>query len=619
VFGYANRVLHIDLTTGKTHVEPLNEEYAKKYIGGIGLGIRLWLDHSKPGVDPFSPENPLILATGPISGTVWPTGGNGHAFVSKSPQSFGVGESKSHGSFGTELKRAGYDAVIFKGKAEKPVYVWIDDDSVQLLDASRLWGKSPGETEDAIKEELGDYYIRVAAIGQAGEKLTRIACIINEKTRAAGRTGLGAVMGSKNLKAIAVRGTHDVIVAKPDEFMEYVKEFHERMKGPATQKYRTLGTPENVLVHNSLDCMPTRNYNSASFEGAEKVSGETLNERYVAKIIGCSSCAMRCEHVCVVDEGPYKGTMTRMEYEPLWAMGPYCGVDRLDAIIKGMDLSNYYGVDAISVGAIVGFAMDCYEKGILSQEDFDGIDAHFGNHEALVQIIEKIGKREGIGDTLADGVKVAGEKIGKGAEKLAQHIKGVEITGYDLRCLKTAALGFAVSFRGADHNRHGAYAYDVKGKVDRLKAEKGRGKLVKEMEDTYTLIDSLIVCKFSRGTYYKELEDMTKLYNLVTGYDMTPEDMKRAGERINNVGRLFNIREGLSRKDDTLPYKVMHDPVPDEGPSKGAYVSQEELDLLLDDYYESRGWTREGIPTVAKLKELSMDDLIHLAETKTEA
>jgi aldehyde:ferredoxin oxidoreductase len=426
-------------------------------------------------------------------------------------------------------------------------------------------------------------------------------------------------MGSKNLKAIAVRGTRDITVAKPDEFMEYVKEFHERMKGPATQKYRTLGTPENVLVHNSLHCMPTRNYNSASFEGAEKVSGEVLNERYVAKIIGCSSCAMRCEHVCVVDEGPYKGTMTRMEYEPLWAMGPYCGVDRLDAIIKGMDLSNYYGIDAISAGAIVGFAMDCYEKGILTQADFDGIDARFGNQEALVKIIEKMGKREGIGDILAEGSKIAGEKIGRGAENLAQHIKGVEITGYDLRCLKTAALGFAVSFRGADHNRHGAYAYDVKGKVNRLKAEKGRGKLVKEMEDTYALIDSLIVCKFSRGTYYKELEDMTKLYNLVTGYEMTPEDMKRAGERINNVARLFNIREGLGRKDDTLPYKVMHDPVPDEGPSKGAYVTQEELDLLLDDYYESRSWTHEGVPTEAKLRELSMDDLIHLTERKVEA
>ncbi|MEM3356422.1 MAG: aldehyde ferredoxin oxidoreductase family protein [Candidatus Bathyarchaeia archaeon] len=616
MYGYAGRILHVDLTTGKTRVEPLNENYAKKYIGGIGLGMRLWLDHSKAGVEPLSPENPLILTTGPISGTVWPTGGNGHAFVSKSPQSYGVGEAKSHGSFGTELKRAGYDAVIFKGKAEKPVYVWIDDDSVQLLDASHLMGKSPADTEDAIKEELGDHYIRVAAIGIAGEKLVRIACIINEKTRAAGRTGLGAVMGSKNLKAIAVRGTRDVTVAKPDEFLEFVKEFHERMKGPATQKYRTLGTPENVLVHNALHCMPTRNYNNAHFEAAEKVSGETLNDRYVAKIIGCSSCAMRCEHVCVVAEGPYKGAMARVEYEPLWAMGPYCGVDRLDAIVKGMELCNYYGIDAISAGVIVGFAMDCYENGILTQKDTEGLDARFGNHEALVQLIEKIGKREGVGDILAEGVKFAAEKIGKGAEKLAQHIKGVEVTGYDLRCLKTAALGFAVSFRGADHNRHGAYAFDVKGKVNRLVAERGRGKLVKDIEDMYTIIDSLIVCKFSRGTYYKEAEDMAKLYTLVTGVEMTPEEIRRCGERINNLARVFNVREGLSRKDDTLPYKVMNYPIPDEGPAKGAYVSQEELDLLLDDYYEARGWTRDGIPSVEKLKALGMDDLIPIVESK---
>ena len=614
--GYAGRILYIDVTTGKTHVAPLNEDYAKKYIGGIGLGIRLWLDNSEPGVDPFSPENALVLVVGPIAGTMWPTAGNGHAFVAKSPQSYGVGEAKAHGSFGTELKRAGYDAVIFKGKAEKAVYVWIDDDSVQLLDASHLMGKSPAETEDTVREELGDYYVRVAAIGPAGEKLVRMACIINDKTRAAGRTGLGAVMGSKNIKAIAVRGTRDITVAKPDEFMEFVKEFHERMKGPATQKYRTLGTPENVLVHNSLACMPTRNYNNSSFEGAEKVSGEILNERFVAKVIGCSSCAMRCEHMCVVGEGPYKGTMTRMEYETLWALGPYCGIDRLDAIIKGMELCNYYGMDAISAGVIVGFAMDCYENGILTEKDLEGIDARFGNREALIQLIEKMGKRQGIGDILAEGVKVAGEKIGKEAEKLAQHIKGVEVTGYDLRCLKTAALGFAVSFRGADHNRHGAYAFDVKGKVNRLKAEKGRGKLVKDMEDVYTLIDSFVVCKFSRGTYYKELDDMAKLYTLVTGYEMTPAELKKAGERINNVARLFNIREGLNRKDDTLPWKVMNVPITDEGPSKGAYVTQEELDLLLDDYYEVRGWTKEGVPTKEKLKELDMDDLLSIIEER---
>ena len=617
--GYAGKVLNVELNTGKTRIEPLNMDYAKKYVGGIGLGMRLWLDNSKAGVDPLSQENPLVLAIGPISGTIFPTAGNGHAFIAKSPATLGISEAVAHGTFGSEMKRAGYDAVILKGKAEKPVYLWIDDDSVQLLDAAHLLGKSPSETEDIIKEDLEDYYVRVAAIGLAGEKLSRIACIINEKTRAAGRTGLGAVMGSKNLKAIAVRGTHDIVPAKPDEFMDMVIEFHERMKGPATRKYRTLGTAENVLVHNSLYCMPTRNYNNAHFETAEKVSGEILNERFVAKIIGCSSCAMRCEHEVVVPEGPYKGTMTRMEYETLWAMGPYCGIDRLDAIIKGMELANYYGMDAISAGVIVGFAMDCYENGILSKKDLDGIEANFGNSEALLQLLEKMGKREGIGDILADGVRSAGEKIGKGAEKLAQHIKGLEVTGYDLRCLKTAALGFAVSFRGADHNRHGAYAFDVKGKVDRLKAEKGRGKMVRDMENLYALIDSFIVCKFSRGTYYKGLSDMAKLFTLVTGIEMTSKELDKSGARIITLARLINIREGLGRKDDTLPWKVMNVPIPDEGPVEGAVVKQKELDLLLDDYYVSRGWTLKGVPTKTTLKELGMEGLLKIVKGKQEA
>jgi aldehyde:ferredoxin oxidoreductase len=614
LLGYAGRVLRVDLTTGRTRVEKIDEETARKYIGGIGLGMKLWLANSKAGVDAFDPENPLVLALGPVSGTMFPTGGNGHAFISKSPATNGVGEAVSHGTFGAELKRAGYDAVVLTGKAERPVYLWIDDDSVQLLDAASIWGKSPSETEDAIKDEVGDYYVRVASIGLAGEKLSKIANIINEKTRAAGRTGLGAVMGSKNLKAIAVRGTHDIVVAKPDEFMDMVKEFHERMKGPAAQKYRTLGTAENVMIQNALYCMPTRNYNNAHFENAEKVSGEALNERYIAKIIACNSCAMRCEHEAVVREGPYKGTMARMEYDNLWAFGPNCGIDKLDAIIKAAELCNYYGLDATSTGVTVGFVMDCHETGILSHEDLGGIDAHFGNAEALIQLIEKIGKREGIGDVLADGVKVAAEKIGKGSDKLAQNIKGLEVTGYDLRCLKTAALGFAVSFRGADHNRSGAYALDMTGKVDRLKAEKGRGKLVKDSENVYALIDSLIVCKNAKGTLYKELADMAKIYALVTGYEMTPEELSAAGERIITLARLINLREGLSRKDDTLPWKVMNQPIPDDGPAKGAMVTQDELDLLLDDYYQSRGWTLDGIPTKSQLNKLGMEDLSSITE-----
>ncbi|MCW4011308.1 MAG: aldehyde ferredoxin oxidoreductase family protein [Candidatus Bathyarchaeota archaeon] len=618
MLGYAGKVLYVNLTTGKTQTEKLKEETAKKYVGGIGLGMSLWLANSKAGVDPFNADNPLVLALGPVSGTMFPTGGNGHAFISKSPETGAVGEAVSHGTFGAEIKRAGYDAIVITGKAEKPIYLWIDDDSIQLLDASNIWGKSPSETEEDIKTELGDYYVRVAAIGLAGEKLSKIACIINEKTRAAGRTGLGAVMGSKNLKAIAVRGTRDIVTAKPEEFMSMVKEFHERMKGPSTQKYRTLGTVENLLINNSFYCMPTRNYRNAYFEDAEKVSGEALNERYVSKIIACSSCPMRCEHEAVVRDGPYKGTMARMEYESLWALGPYTGVNKLDAIIKAAELCTYYGLDAQSTGVTVGFVMDCYEKGILSHNDLDG-DAPFGSAEALLQLIEKIGKREGIGDKLADGVKAAAAKIGKGSEKLAQHIKGLEVTGYDLRCLKTAALAAAVSFRGADHNRSSAYAVDLKGKIDRLKAEKGRGKIVKDLEDTYALIDSFIVCKNARGTFYKDLQDMAKLYNLVTGYDLLPDELATAAERINTLARLINIREGLSRKDDTLPWKVMNEPIPDDGPVKGAVVTQDELDLLLDDYYTARGWNLEGVPTTAKLKELGMEDLASIVQGKQEA
>jgi aldehyde:ferredoxin oxidoreductase len=608
LLGYAGRVLYVDLTTGTTRVEKLDEETAKKFIGGIGLGMKLYLANSKAGVDALSPENPLVLAVGPIAGTMFPTGGNGHAFISKSPETNLLGETVSHGTFGAEIKRAGYDAVIITGKAEKPTYIWIDDDSVQVLDASLFWGKSPSETEDLIKDEIGDYYVRVASIGLAGEKLSKIAGIINDKTRAAGRTGLGAVMGSKNLKAIAVRGTHDITVAKPEEFLNLVKEFHERMKGPASQKYRTMGSTENLMIQNALYCVPTRNYNNAHFEYADRISSDILNQRYIAKIIACNSCAMRCEHEAVIKDGPYKGSMARMEYDNLWALGANLGVDKLDSIIRAAELCTFYGLDATSVGGVIGFLMDCHEKGLLDHVQLEGIDPHFGNADAVIQLIDRIGTRDGIGDILADGVKVAAEKFGPDSEPLAQHIKGLEVTGYDLRCLKTTALGAAVSFRGADHSRSGVFTIDLKGKVDRLKAEKGRGKLVKDLEDTFNLIDSFIICKNAKGTLYKEVEDLAKIYTTVTGLEVTVDDLKLAGERIENLGKLINIREGFTRKDDTLPWKVMNQPIKDDCPVKGSVVTQEELDLLLDDYYQSRGWSPKGFPTQEKLQQLGLGE-----------
>jgi aldehyde:ferredoxin oxidoreductase len=288
----------------------------------------------------------------------------------------------------------------------------------------------------------------------------------------------------------------------------------------------------------------------------------------------------------------------------------------MDAIIKAIDLCNYYGLDNLSTGNIVGFAMDCYKHGIISKNDTDGIELEFGNAEAIVEMVHKIGKREGIGDILAEGVRIAADKLGKGASKYALHIKGLEMTGYDIRGLKTAALGFAVSFRGADHNRHGAYGFDLKGSVDRFKFEKGRSKLVIDLENLYAVIDSLIVCKFSRGTYYKGFEDLAKYYNLVTGLEMTAKDLEKAGERINNLGRIFNIREGFSRKDDHLPHKIVNLPIPDDTVSKGSHITEEELDFMLDDYYTHRGWSIKGIPKIRKIKELGLHDLSGIVKEK---
>jgi aldehyde:ferredoxin oxidoreductase len=610
MFAYAGKILRVNLTTGKVSIEPLSEELAKNYIGGIGLGIRLLMDNSKPGTDAFDPDNPLIFIAGPLSGTMGPTAGNGYAVVSKSPATGGVGEAKAHGFFGPDLKRAGYDAVIITGKADKLSYLWIDDDRVQLMNAEQLKGKSPYETDVAIREELGDYYIRVSAIGEAGEKLCRIACMINDEFRAIGRTGMGAVMGSKNLKAVAVRGTHDVNVANLEGFKEFVKMIHERMKGPATKKYKTLGTPENVLVLNSLSALATRNFSNAQFEGAERVSGEYLNAHFVKKIVGCATCGMRCDHIAVVPEGPYQGATSRLEFECLWSMGPLCGVDRLDAIIEAMRIVNEYGMDGISIGVVVAFAMDCYEHGVITKEQADGIDLRFGNAEALIALIHKIGKREGwLGNVLAEGVAKAAEIIGGDAPKYACHIKGLELPGYDLRTLKTAALGFSVSFRGACHLRNGAYSPDVKGKVNRFKIEKGRGKMIVGDGNLYNVIDSLIVCKFSRGTYYDGLKDLANYYTLATGIPITAEELNKDGERIESLARLFNIREGKgTREYDTLPWKIKNVPVPEDGPAKGMVVGDEEFQLGLDDYYAARGWTSDGIPTVEKLNELNLGE-----------
>lgn len=617
MYAYTGKILHVNVSNGNVKTKTFDDEFAQTYIGGTGFGIKTLIDNQKPGIDAFDPENPLIYALGAVCGTMVPCAASKFGVFAKSPQSNMLGEAYSTGAWGAELRHAGYDIIVIKGKAKKPVYLWIDDESVQLMDASHIWGKSTLETEETIKKDLGDQYIRVSAIGQGGENLVRVACLINDYFRAAGRTGLGAVMGSKNLKAVAVRGSNDVKVASPSDLQELCRDLYERCKGPKTSKYRTLGTAANVLSMNSQACMPTRNFQSATFEGAEKVSGEYLNENYVVKIQGCTSCAMRCEHIATVPEGTFKGATARVEYEPTMAFGPYCGVDRLDAVIRAIELSNLYGVDAISTGIIIGFAMECFEKGIINEKDTGGLALNFGNAEAMTQMVEKIALRQDVGNIFAEGVKGASEKLGHGSEEFAMHIKGVEMTGYDVRGLKTAALGYAVSRRGADHQRHGAYGPDLGGQVDRFKAEKNRGPIVMANEDNYCIFDSMILCKFSRGIW-KGYDEIAKVYTMVTGIPMKGKELQVAGERMSNLARLYNIREGLTRKGDTLPPRVMKLPIP-EGVAKGSFVSQQDLDILLDGYYEARGWTNEGVPKPERLKALKLADYSNIIKKKRES
>lgn len=630
MFGYGGKILQIDLTNEKTNVDLLKKDDAEKFIGGIGLAIKLAYDNIKPHVDALGPENLLILTTGPLSGIMAPAG-YGHAFASKSPLTGGIGVSITMGFFAGDMKKAGYDAIIFKGRSRKPSYVWIDDASVEFRDAVNLWNKSPNRTEQAIRKELGDDSIRVAAIGLAGTRLARIACVISDTTRVTGRTGIGGVMGSKNLKAIALRGSGGVKVADAQGLIEYCRKYFILARGSSAvkhygktgtsetievkdriwtttfepvAKYRDLGTAEDIITYNALGCLPARNFNASVFEGTQRLGGEYFKENFVKKVQACSPCSISCEHIAAVNEGPYAGATASIDYGSVWAFGPNCGIDRPDVILKAIELCNAYGLDAISTGNVIGFAMDCAERGILTYEDTERLHLQFGNSEAMLEMIQKIGIRDGTGDILAEGVKRAAEKIGNGAEMLALQVKGVEMSGYDIRCLKTAALGFAVSFQGADESRNAAHLFDLRGKVNRFTVEKGRGKIVKDTEDLYAVLDSLIVCKFLAGVY-EGFDPLAKLYNLATGLEIGSEELKKAGERINNLARLFNLREGLSRKDDVLPPKFSSVPIP-QGASKGCVIAQGELDFMLDDYYSSRGWTEQGEPTKERLKELGL-------------
>ncbi len=610
MYGYSGKIIRVDLTSGKIKFDRISEEFCAKYIGGYGFGAKILWDELKAGVDPLSPENILIYAVGPVPGTILPTSSKYGVFA-KSPLTGLFGMSISSGCVGQQMRRAGYDMVIFTGRAEKPVYLMVDDDDVTLKSAEHLWGqKDSWETEEIIREENDDMKIAVASIGQAGEHLSKIACITNDRNRQAGRTGMGAVMGSKNLKAVAFRGSKDVPVAKKDEFMAKALKLIKVANGPATKKYRDLGTPANVMVFQKLGVLPTRNFQAGRFEAAEEISGETMRDKWVIKKVACSCCPIACDHICTAVEGPYAGTVSSVDFESIFALGSCCGIDYFPAIIRAIELCDRYGIDTMSGGVTIAHAMECFEKGLVTKEDTGGIELTFGNHEAEIQFIEDMAFRKTkAGDIWADGSRAAAAKIGKGSEYFAMHSKGLELPGYLLRGLKTAALGFAVSIRGGCHLRNGAYSPDIKGKFDRLKEEKGRAKTVIGTENIYAIIDSLIICKFTRGIYEND-DEMAEVYTLITGIPMDAQKLRLAGERIVNLSKCFNIREGWTRADDTLPPRCFKDPI------DGVVVDEKGFNMMLDEYYETRGWDKNGIPTAAKLKELGLEFAINTVGAK---
>ena len=606
MFGYAGRILHINLERRKSWVELLDESFCRQYIGGNGFAIRLLYNHSKPKIDPLSPENPLIFAVGPFAGTMVPTGGK-YIVQAKSPLTNFMGEAVSSGFWAHALKQAGYDAVLIEGRAEKPVYLFVDDDAVQFVEAGRLWGTDTIEAMDRIKEEVGDENIGVAAIGPAGENLVKFANIANDRHRQAGRTGMGAVMGSKNLKAVAVRGTKGVKVGNLEGLMEACKDIYESCQGPLTEGYRLSGTPASLLFHQSVAALPTRNWQDSVFELAEKIGDKYVGEHWGVKAIACAGCPIGCDHITIVKEGESGKILGSVEFESLYALGSQCGVGDFPAINRAVDLCDRLGMDTISTGVTIGWAMECYEKGILTEKETNGLELTFGNSEAELELVKKIAYQKGFGGLLAQGVKKASEVVGKGSEHFAMHNKGLEYPGYDLRGLKASVLGFNTSTRGGCHLRSSLYDFDLKGKVDRFTAKEEYGKLVRDREDMWSIIDSLMLCKFIRSIV-NNYGIMAKLYTLTTGLEMTEEALQRAGERIYNLEKSYNVREGWKRLDDYPAPRIMSDPIR-SGVAKGAVTTKEEFDLLFNAYCRERGWTADGIPTKRKLLELGVEDM----------
>lgn len=612
--GYMGRILRVDLSSEKAIIEPLPPESTlRKWIGGRGLGVYLMLREVDPRVDPFSPYNKAIVATGPVTGVAGIPASGRWCSITKAPLTNTIHDSHSGGKFGPELKFAGFDAIIIEGRAERPVYLWIHDGKAEIRDASHLWGRDTHDTTDIIQEELAPVVgrdeaknIKVACIGPAGERLVRFACIINDKSRAAGRGGHGAVWGSKRLKAIAVRGHMKPPIAREELFREVVKKSMEYVRrSPVTSEgLPKYGTAILVNIINAHGIFPTRNFQTGVFPEAEKISGETIAkeimdwEKYREEI--CWGCPIGCARYTRITKPPFTGEGGGPEYETVWALGAQTGTSDLAAVSKANYLCNELGLDTISMGHVIGTFLELVEKKKIPPEKLRGLRAEWGNGEVLVELVWRTAYRSGIGDDLAEGSQRLASKYG--APELAMVVRGQELPAYDPRGVQGHGLAYATSNRGGCHLRAYLISPEVLGlpvKADRFSTE-GKGKLVKEMQDAFAFLDSMVVCKFVTFAYYVDM--LAEQVSSVTGWELTTAEAYKIGERIYNAERVFNILSfGDGEAYDTLPRRLLEEPLP-EGPSKG-HVTR--LAEMLPEYYKVRGWIK-GRPTRSKLEELDL-------------
>jgi aldehyde:ferredoxin oxidoreductase len=614
--GYAGKIAWIDLTKENVKVEELEEAVARKYLGGKGLGAYLLYKNLSPNTHPYDPNNPLIFITGPLTGTTFPAVSRS-AVITRSPMTGTFLDSYSGGFFGPQMKYAGYDAFIIMGKARKPVYIVADNEKISIKGAEHLWGLSTSETENLLKNELKGERISIAAIGQAGERLVRFSGILNEK-RIYGRGGAGAVMGSKNLKAVVVKGNRKIRLADETGFKEIVRRCQQKIgEHPMTKKggvFPRIGTMMTVDLTQETGTFPTKNWQENTFGHAKEINGEAF-ERYLIRPRACFACPIGCSRDTKILRGGIEFVSEGPEYETIYAFGSNCEIKDPEVIIAAEKLCDEYGMDTISCGAVIGYAMECFEKGLIPEKEMKGINLSFGNGDALIEVIHLIAKREGVGGLLSEGVKIASEKI-KGSSTFAIHVKGLELPGYDPRGMKGQGLTYALSDRGACHLRSNTLRTELLGipqVIDRY-AYEGKAEMVRELQLNYVTFDCLIACIF--GAFAISLQDYTDALSSATGWPFTLKELRSIAERSWNLTRLFNVREGFTRKDDTLPERLFTQ-ASTRGPSKGQVVDKDSFEKMLDEYYQIVGWERHtGVPTQEKLMELGIEKMAQHSNSK---